>query len=391
MHVLNVNMSVDPVSGGGTAERTVKLSKFLALDGIRSTVLTIKNGAEEPTQNSEGEGIVALPCLLDRFYMPTPNPSLVRRLIERVDIIHLMNHWTLINAWVWMTARQTAKPYVFCPAGALPVIGRSSFLKLAYNRLIGYRIARKADRCIAISGNEFEYFARYGVGEKNITIIPNGVDPDDFTYRDDTAFRQKHGIGSHPFLLYAGRLNRIKGPDLLLHAFARIRDQFEQVHLVMAGPDAGLMAPLRQLAQNLNISRRVHFIGHISGQEKSHAFHAADLLVIPSRQEAMSIVVLEAGVCGTPVVLTDKCGFDKVGEVDGGCIVKANSESIHKGISELLGHPERMKLQGENLKRFTVQHHTWKVIVKKYILLYRQILATKETHENPCDNSVLLA
>jgi glycosyltransferase involved in cell wall biosynthesis len=119
-------------------------------------------------------------------------------------------------------------------------------------------------------------------------------------------------------------------------------------------------------------------VGYLSGVMKSQAYHAADLLVIPSRQEAMSIVVLEAGITGTPVLLTDKCGFDEVEKIRGGKVVPASVEGLQKGLVELLSNLDRLKLMGENLKRYTLEHFTWNSVIEKYLSLYNQVLGNKQ-------------
>jgi glycosyltransferase involved in cell wall biosynthesis len=377
MHILNVNMTIDPVRGGGTAERTVKLSKFLARAGVQTTILTVENGRALSASIAEGVQANGLPCLFRRFNIPKPVISEIKRQIKSVDVIHLMNHWTTLNALVYMVARRTRKPYVFCPAGALPNVGRSRLLKLIYNHLIGYRIARQAWACIAISRNEIGHFTAYGVSGQKIRVIPNGVDPDDFQDRDDRAFREKYALGESPFLLFMGRLNHIKGPDLLIRAFSLIQREFESLQLVLAGPDDGLKPNLMQIVKDLHLKKQVHFIGYVGGEDKSRAYHAAELLVIPSRQEAMSIVVLEAGMCGTPVVLTDRCGFDVVAEVKGGKVVPATVEGLKHGIQNTLTNSANTDLCGANLKKFIEKNFVWDVIVRNYVDLYNAMMPGK--------------
>jgi glycosyltransferase involved in cell wall biosynthesis len=253
-------------------------------------------------------------------------------------------------------------------------VGRSRLLKLVYNQLIGYRIARHAWACIAISHNEIDHFSAYGVPGEKVRVIPNGVDPDDFRCRDDQDFREKYALGDSPFLLFMGRLNHIKGPDLLIRAFARIHGQFESLKLVLAGPDDGLKPNLIRIMKEMYLTDHVRFIGYVGGEEKSCAYHAADLLVIPSRQEAMSIVVLEAGICGTPVVLTDRCGFNTVDEVRGGKVVPATVDGLAHGIQNILANSTNTKLVGANLKKFVEKHFIWDMIVQNYMDLYKTML-----------------
>ena len=110
------------------------------------------------------------------------------------------------------------------------------------------------------------------------------------------------------------------------------------------------------------------------GADKSNAYHAADLLVIPSRQEAMSIVVLEAGISGTPVLLTDQCGFNVIEKIDGGKVVQPSVKGIELGLIEILRDKDRLNSMGSNLKQYTNENFTWDSIIGKYLTLFGQIL-----------------
>jgi glycosyltransferase involved in cell wall biosynthesis len=373
--ILNVNMSLDPVAGGGTAERTLQMSKFLAKAGINCTILTTNSGLREQHFGKlKNLNIVLLPTLVDRFFIPNSGLLKIKRIIKDVDIVHLMNHWTLINALVYFIARSLRKPYVVCPAGALTIRGRSEIMKKLYNFIVGRNIIRSANRCIAISPNEEEQFHAYGVSKEKITHIPNCINPDDFQENDNVGFRRKFGLGEAPFILFMGRLNAIKGPDLLLHAFCHAKEKLKNFHLVFAGPDEGMLTELKRIAADHGAGNRVHFIGYIEGNDKSHAYHAADLFVIPSRKEAMSIVALEAGVTGTPVLLTDQCGFDDVARVHGGLMVSATVDGLQHGLVEMLQDKDSLAAMGMKLKEHVISNFTWDIIVERYRTLYNGIL-----------------
>ncbi len=105
--------------------------------------------------------------------------------------------------------------------------------------------------------------------------------------------------------------------------------------------------------------------------DKSRAYRAADLLVIPSRREAMSIVVLEAGISGTPVLMTDQCGFNEIAETGGGMVVAASVGDLQKGLVDLLKDRAGLKLSGQHLKAFVSRHFLWDSIIDKYVQLYK--------------------
>lgn len=375
MKILNVIMSLDPINGGGTAERTFQISKFLAKAGVGCTVLTTNLGlTPERIKSLDGVDVIPLPCLFKRFYIPKFSYREIKHIVESVDIVHLMGHWALINALVYFVARRLKKPYVVCPAGELPIYGRSKFLKMFFNKIIGKKIILNAKKHIAISTNEIIQFQTYGVNLDKISVIPNGIDPEQFVRHDDQNFRSKFGLGAHPFILFVGRLNYIKGPDLLLKAFCNIKDVLQDYHLVFVGPDEGLLSSLKKIAAAYDIEDRVHFIGYLGGDNKSQAYYASELLVIPSRQEAMSIVVLEAGITGTPVLLTVQCGFMDIERSDGGLVVESSVNALQLGLIELLKNPAELKKRGGNLKKYINDHFSWEIIIDKYQKVYKEIL-----------------
>jgi glycosyltransferase involved in cell wall biosynthesis len=385
MRVLNVNTVLDPESGGGTAERTFQISRFLIKAGIECDVLTLDIGfAPERVKALGGARIIRLPHLNRRYYIPRFSFKQIRDAVASADVIHFMGHWTLINALVYFFAKRLGKPYVVCPAGALPIYGRSKLLKSFYNLFVGEKIIRNADGHVAITVDEIPQFKAYGVPEDKVVVIPNGIAAEDYYVSDGAAFRKKFGLGDYPFILFVGRLNHIKGPDLLLEAFCQAGEVLADSHLVFVGPDEGMLPSLQRLTMQSGMGDRVHFVGYLGGTDKLRAYRAAELLVVPSRQEAMSLVALEAGIMGTPVLLTDQCGFDDVARVNGGKVAPASAEGLRENLGELLGDPPQLKLMGENLKKFVEEHLTWESAIDKYLALYNRILTEQRERLQCC-------
>ncbi len=378
MKVLNVVASLDAVHGGGTAERTYQMSRCLAMNGIETSILTLDLGLTPDRLRGLGEvEVTALPCLLKRFYVPLFSPAKIRELVRQADIVHLMNHWTLINAIVYTYVRRLGKPYVVCPAGSLISYGRSQLLKRVYDALIGRAIIRNASGHIAVIGAETPQFIPYGVNQEDVVVIPNGVFLEDVGKGALGTFRERFGLGDEPLLLFLGRLNSIKGPDLLLEAFIRVAPRFPAYHLVFAGPDNGLLPLLTWRTAEAGLESRVHFLGYVDAQTKYECLRAADLVVIPSRHEAMSIVVLEAGMAARPVLLTDQCGLDEIGTIGGGKVVAPTVEGLEQGLIQLLSDPANLILMGETMRRYTLENYAWDAIGPKYIDLYSRILGSK--------------
>jgi glycosyltransferase involved in cell wall biosynthesis len=377
--ILNVNMSLDPVAGAGTAERTFQMSRYLARAGMDCTVLTMDTGMTlEHRQSLAPVRVVALPVVSRRFYIPRVKNGAIMELVGDADIVHLMNHWTLLNALVYRAVRRLGKPYVVCPAGSLPIFGRSRMIKKMYRLVVGDAIIRRASGHIAVTADEKAHFSDYGISPDRVSIIPNGISEEAGLESDPEAFRRAAGLGQVPFILFMGRLNAIKGPDLLLHAFGLNRDVMRDVHLVFVGPDEGLLPDLQRMTREYGLSDRVHFPGYLGGRDKIGAYQAASILAVPSRQEAMSIVALEAGINGVPVLLTDRCGFDEIDHIGGGMVVPASVEGLQAGLLNMMNlDSTKRKGMGEVLKAYVREHYLWDSVIHRYIALYRRILADK--------------
>ncbi len=374
MKILNVNVSIDSIRGGGTAERTIQISKALSALNCESSLLTLDIGVtSELKKRLENVDLILLKCINKRFYVPSIDLSLIKKNVKKSDMIHLMGHWTIINAIVYYYIKKFKKPYSVCPAGALPIYGRSKLLKYFYNLLIGKKIIGHANQCIAITEKEHSDFYPYGVSDRDIISIPNGINIEDYRFKDSSYFKEKFNI-SKKILLFLGRLNHIKGPDILLKAFIDSKDKFKEYQLLIIGPDEGMLNEMKKIVKDSNCKNDVIFAGYVGGDEKSMAYHAADLVLIPSRQEAMSIVVLEAGITGTPVVITDKCGFDEIKTIDGGSVVPATVEGLRKGMEKILMDPDKLEEKGKNLKLFCKKYYTWNASAKKYNEFHKQFI-----------------
>jgi glycosyltransferase involved in cell wall biosynthesis len=375
MRVLVVNHLLDPITGGGTAERTTQLCRMFARAGVECTVLALDIGitAERRAELAQVRTWL-LPCILHRFFIPRFSWREMRNEVLAADVVYLVGHWTLLNALVFLAARGAGRPYVFSPAGALPIIGRSALLKRLYNLLIGRRIVGGAARHIAITRGEIEGFLEYGVDPAEIVIIPNGAPAADLGAHDCDRFLDRHGLTTHRYVLFLGRLAYIKGPDLLLEAFAEVAHTLGDLNLVFAGTDGGMLSALMAGAERMGLAKRVHFIGYVGGGDKVCALQNCALLAIPSRREAMSLVALEAAAYARPVLLTDQCGFSEVAQVGGGRVTPANAAAIGSALVQMLANPAELSAMGARLQAFVEQEYTWSAATEKHLALFRQIV-----------------
>jgi len=216
-----------------------------------------------------------------------------------------------------------------------------------------------AVRWIAVTEAERPHFSAYGISAQRVTVIPNGVWEADLAEGGSEDFFRTTKIPRGRFVLFMGRLNPIKGPDMLLEAFGNVAPQFPELRLVFAGPDEGMQTALEQRAQALGLGDRVFFCGFVSGRLKAAAYRAARLLVVPSRSEAMSIVAVEGGICATPVLMTDQCGLDVLRDVDDGLVVPASVDGLAAGLAFALADQQRLARWGMAWQAIVRERFMW--------------------------------
>ena len=364
---------MDLVHGGGTVERTRALVEHLnKINGVHAKVITTDIGLANQQLPLEKENMYILACIFNRWYLPFPDIKTIYSAVKWSDVIHLMNHWTVLNALVYLIAKIQKKPFVFCPAGALEIYGRSKLLKTIYNGLIGKGILKNASKIIAITKQELDEYQSNIIPER-IQYIPNGVDTE-FKSTDENIFLRKFNIPDKEFILFVGRLNEIKGPDLLLKAFIALGKKYQNINLVLSGPDDGMEDQLKTLIKKHKLGNKVFLTGYLNKSEKNSAYMNSLLLAIPSRKEAMSLVALEAAIHKKAVLMTTACGFTELEKYGGALEVPASINGIESGLSRLLSNREKLHDMGIKANQFIRENYSWSSIVKMYIDCYQSIL-----------------
>ena len=311
---------------GGVVERCYHISKVLAGFGHQVTVLTSDYEFDrEYAASLDKVEVIPFKGHLSRFcYCPTVKGYLAEN-VGRFNVCHLMNHYSYINVAAAAACRRNEIPYLYSAMGALPVMNRSQALKHMFNMIYGYRIINNAARLIAITDQEADQYMAYhpGVRQNRIAKIPNAIyDIYDETV-DATAFRRRFQVADgHRLILFVGRLDKVKGPDILIRAFESVIRGLPEATLAFVGPDFGALAGMRALIDGLGLQGRVVLCGPLFGRDKMEAYAAADVLTVPSRQENMSFVALEAAAWKVPVIITDTSGFDEIGLSGAGLVVR---------------------------------------------------------------------
>jgi glycosyltransferase involved in cell wall biosynthesis len=169
-----------------------------------------------------------------------------------------------------------------------------------------------------------------------------------------------------------GGFHWTKGTDSLVEAFARVsRTELSDYDLVLAGDHR--REAIEALVERLGLRERVRFTGWLMGAEKERTMAEASFVVIPSRLDAMTIVVLEAAVAGKPVLMTTTCGFPEVEEYGGGHLVGPGVDDLARGLQWMVEHRDRWPEMSRRMATLA-QRYSWSVMTQRYIDLFRDVV-----------------
>jgi D-inositol-3-phosphate glycosyltransferase len=222
-------------------------------------------------------------------------------------------------------------------------------------RLLGEdQVVDVADRLIANTAQEAEQLiGLYGADPRRVAVVHPGVDLDVFRPGDRAAARARLGLPPDaPVLLFAGRIQPLKAPDILLRVAADLlaREPARYQDLVVAivgGPSGtGLAEPhqLTRLARHLGIADRTRFVKPVGQADLADWYRAADIAVVPSYNESFGLVAVEAQACGTPVVAARVGGLaTAVLHGESGLLVDGHNPADYAdACAALLDHPETL-------------------------------------------------
>jgi glycosyltransferase involved in cell wall biosynthesis len=213
-------------------------------------------------------------------------------------------------------------------------------------RWLGRLAGRNVDRFFCVSSDIADEVRRCRIiHPRKIAVLPNGIDVRRFERPADAAIRAGLGIASDaPVIGTVARLSEVKRQDLLLHAFAKVRQALPAAHLLIVG-DGPLRHDLEQLADNLGIAPFVHFAGYQPEPEKFLA--VMDVFTLTSRSEGMPLSVLEAWAAALPVVASAVGGIPQMigGSEAGLLFLPGDANALTSILIDLLvDEPARRKM-----------------------------------------------
>lgn len=300
--------------------------------------------------------------------------------LRKYDLIHVYGYRDLFSTVVCHYARRWDIPYVFEPMGMFIPIGRSYGKKKAYGLLFGQRLTKGAKKIIATSEQEKEELLSCSIQKGRIFLRRNGLDLSEFENLPvKGGFRAHNKLSENDqVLLFLGRIVRRKGVDLLIRAFAELN--LPKAKLIIVGPDGGdgCLKEVVKLTKELRLEERVLFSGPLYGKEKIQAFVDADVFVLASQYgENFGNTVAEAVACGTPVIITARCGIAPYIRERVGLVIKHDKEELKIAIKRVLLDKELKERFAKNAPKVK-NELSWDEPVNRLEELYENIVKIEE-------------
>lgn len=231
------------------------------------------------------------------------------------DVVH-SHYW--LSAWVGRELSQAINvPHVvtFHTLSLIKMQSRAGEIEQTERPVVEAEVMATADRIIAFSPHERDAMARlYGADARKVSLVPCGVDLEVFRPLDHKSVRSRLGLNGEKILLYVGRVEPIKGLDLLVETAAQM-DFSEGVRMMVVGADVNgdrEMDRVKQLAKERDLEDKIDFVGQVDHDDLPLYYNAADVCVVPSYYESFGLVALESMACGTPVVATRVGGLSTI-------------------------------------------------------------------------------
>lgn len=391
MKILQVSNFFKPSwETGGVTKVNYELSKNLVMKGHEVTVYTTDGYSSRldipKNQVVAVDGIKVyyffnlFRYLVKNMKFPTPYylPFVLRKQIQKFDVIHIHEHRTLSAAIVHYYAKKHRVPYVLQSHGSvLPFLQKQKF-KAIFDYVIGYSILKNAAKVIALNEDEAIQYQQMGIDKNKVEIIPNGIKLDEYNnVALNCVFKKMYNIPENDsIILYVGRVHRNKGIDLIVEALPLITKTNPAVKLVIMGPDGGFVDKLKELSKVLGMEQNVIFTGFVDKDVKLAAMADSNLFVTP-KFSGFPMSFLEACVFGLPIVTTTE--GDNLDWIHNkvGYIVRYDKSELCNAVLNILNDQELSYRFGNEAKNVVNSRFSMNAYIKKIETLYNECIGLK--------------
>lgn len=390
-----------PLGGWETGGMNVyvrELCRGLGRLGVATDIFTRRQDPDVPTVVELGEHSRVIhvdagaPRHRDKYSVVDDLPELACNIQRyrnfvgaRYDLIH--SHYWLSGRLATLFKEHWHAPVVamFHTLGALKnrVAQDSAELEQQVRVDIERRTMATADRIVAATEIDRGHMLEaYGANPRKIAIVPGGVNLETFEPGSRVAARRRLGLGPEPTLLFVGRIQRLKGIDILVRAAAALRDDIGPLKVLIVGgtgqqssEETRELARIQEIVSRLQLGNVVQFVGAVEQSKLADYYRAANVTVMPSTYESFGLVAVESMACGTPVVASRVGGLATVVRDDenGALVPWRDPHLFADRIRAILTDTElAATLRAGALE--TAHQYSWDAVAERTIAVYDSLL-----------------
>jgi glycosyltransferase involved in cell wall biosynthesis len=304
--------------------------------------------------------------------------------VQQADIVHVHTLWSPLNVSARYACLRHERPYVVMPHGMLDPYSLSvkALKKSTYLLLFERHNIACAQRIIYTTLEEERLAALAGLRLPPGELIPLGASASSASRHDLRAqflarFPQTEGKRT---LLFLGRIHPKKGLDRILNCLQSVKQSIPNVLLLVVGDgETHYTRHLRRLVSDLALDDQVLFTGRLDGELKWASFAAAELFLLPSRQENFAITVAEAMQMAVPVIISDNVNtWPYVKEARAGLVLDEHDINalLAHAIEELLKDDPTRSEMGVRGSHYARERLTWHAAAQKLLACYNHVLSS---------------
>lgn len=355
------------LSAGGTATVLKNVVPIL-MKNHEITILTNDEGNIEFDCHKLIK-LKSIPIVSKYNYMPELMKMMKNDFFDQFDIIHIFEYTNFAADYLTFKKNSLKTPIIISTHGTVHQNAnfQLKFFKKIHNFFM-QKLKNRIDGFIASSEVEKNHLIKHSFSENKINVIRLGINPIEIKRNN----LQKKNI------LYIGRLSVTKNIPILIHAFALCN--LDDLNLIIAGPDDGMLNKLKKLVDDLKLSRRVFFKGKISDEEKNNLLSNATIFIHPSLQDIFSLSLVEAAGAGVPCIAFDVEGNSEIFDnmKTGMLVKKSDAESLKEAIISLLSDPNLQQNISNNAKEIIPKKFNWQKTTKILETYYLEIIKNLE-------------
>jgi glycosyltransferase involved in cell wall biosynthesis len=248
-----------------------------------------------------------------------------------------------------------------------------------------HRMLRASNATIVCTDAERDFVRERGA--TSVAVAGAGVDPARFAKRDGERIRARYAIGDSPVVGFVGRQDALKGVGTLIDAMHLVWHQRPEAALLLAGQRAHREAAISQMLDELPPADRAKVVlaDDFADDDLASIMDACDILALPSVEESFGMVLIEAWMCGKPVIGGDiastRCVIDR--GVDGLTATPFDAEHLARCILELLADPAKRACFGQRGRAKVLERYTWDRVTDVWEETLLSAAAGASTHPSP--------